>query len=188
MTEQPNSYEEYLKSADWKARRETALAKAKYTCDQCGAKASQVHHTSYDNLGNEKDSDLTVLCGKCHMKHHAIEIPPLSDWALQLDTPLHDRQGNPATDFDLDLKFDFELYSRMAKALQVTPRIAIILSKLELWWGCGEIDHLDKEPVLMKHISKFLERDSHSQVGYRLKPDYERLINQYRDETGLDGH
>ena len=46
----------------------------------------------------------------------------------------------------------------------------------------------DKEPVLMKHISKFLERDSHSQVGYRLKPDYERLINQYRDEAGLDGH
>ena len=76
----------------------------------------------------------------------------------------------------------------MAKALQVTPRIAVILSKLELWWGCGEIDHLDKEPVLMKHISKFLERDSHSQVGYRLKPDYERLINQYRDEAGLDVH
>ena len=87
MTKQLNNYDEYLKSAEWKARRETALAKAKYTCDQCGARASQVHHTSYDNLGNEKDSDLTVLCGKCHMKHHRIEIPPLCDWALQLDPP-----------------------------------------------------------------------------------------------------
>ena len=138
--------------------------------------------------GNEKDSDLTVLCGKCHMKHHAIEIPPLSDWALQLDTPLHDRQGNPATDFDLDLKFDFELYSRMAKALQVTPRIAIILSNLEFWWYCGEIRSLDEEPVLMKHVSQFLEPDDSLEVGYRLKPQYEQLINQFRDEAALDEH
>ena len=63
------SKEEYYKSEDWEKIRTFALHRAKHRCQRCGASGIlQVHHSTYNNLYNEKPEDLEVLCKKCHKK------------------------------------------------------------------------------------------------------------------------
>ncbi len=66
------SYNEYILSAAWKSKRVQAFKYYGKKCQQCGAKnvPLQVHHRTYDRLGNEKMYDLEVLCVKCHHDRH----------------------------------------------------------------------------------------------------------------------
>jgi len=60
-------YTEYLQTKHWKNIREIALLRANHKCRMCGSKEKlQVHHNTYNNLGNERNEDLTVLCKECH--------------------------------------------------------------------------------------------------------------------------
>ena len=64
-------YQEYLDSVFWELTRNKALEKAGRKCQLCSNKSNlQVHHTTYENLGCEKENDLIVLCDKCHGKFH----------------------------------------------------------------------------------------------------------------------
>ncbi len=69
-----NRYERYIQSPQWKAQREAALARAKHCCQLCGVSKwsaqLEVHHLTYENLGNELPADLMVLCEKCHQGTH----------------------------------------------------------------------------------------------------------------------
>jgi Zn ribbon nucleic-acid-binding protein len=66
------SYTAYLHSKHWKKVRSIALNSAGYKCQACSNKDAilDVHHNSYDRLGNEDPSDLIVLCRSCHAKVH----------------------------------------------------------------------------------------------------------------------
>lgn len=67
-------YLAYLNSPAWKTRRNRALHLAKWRCRRCPSKRDlQVHHTTYERLGAEWDSDLEVLCANCHEGHHLEE-------------------------------------------------------------------------------------------------------------------
>lgn len=71
----PKSREEYrdvyLKSAHWSSVRTAALAYADHRCQVCyGRTQLDVHHRTYERLGREKPSDVTVLCRHCHETHH----------------------------------------------------------------------------------------------------------------------
>lgn len=70
-----NRYNEYIKSPQWKQRREQALARSGYCCEKCGfskwSKKLEVHHITYERLGNERASDLQVLCQECHKEEDA---------------------------------------------------------------------------------------------------------------------
>ena len=67
----PRSYQAYLASPWWKARRNQALRDAKFRCQRCGVKRDlQVHHRSYQRLGAELPTDLEVVCRGCHLGHH----------------------------------------------------------------------------------------------------------------------
>ena len=61
-------YDEYINSMAWKIKRNRMIVEASWTCQKCGATntALEVHHLTYDNLGNEEPEDLMVLCKKCH--------------------------------------------------------------------------------------------------------------------------
>ena len=64
------TYKKYIISEIWKQRRDIEI-KDKKKCELCGATSMlQVHHLTYDNLGNEKSKDLQVLCPPCHRKKH----------------------------------------------------------------------------------------------------------------------
>lgn len=65
-------YREYLRSPEWKARRQRALAAASHRCSRCHqiGGALDVHHLNYERFGAEHDGDLQVLCRVCHDVEH----------------------------------------------------------------------------------------------------------------------
>jgi len=71
-------YEEYLQTPHWKRRREDRLRAAGRRCQLCnrGSGTLNVHHRTYERLGEELDGDLIVLCRSCHStfhEHHRLE-------------------------------------------------------------------------------------------------------------------
>ncbi len=67
------AYERYLRSDDWKVKRERALDRAERRCQICySPEGLEVHHRTYERLGQERDMDLTVLCGSCHGSFHEL--------------------------------------------------------------------------------------------------------------------
>ena len=64
-------YSEYLKSPEWRAKRLKVLARAKGICEGCGeVHATQVHHLTYERVGDELLFDLVAICDECHHKAH----------------------------------------------------------------------------------------------------------------------
>lgn len=73
-------YIQYLKSDQWKQRRYAALERAKFKCqfEKCSEKQSlEVHHKTYDRLGNEDPGDLIVLCRSHHWHVHKVQELPI---------------------------------------------------------------------------------------------------------------
>lgn len=66
------NYKQYIKSDEWKVKRESAIKNANGKCQLCGKDTSffDVHHNSYKNLGNEPLSDIVALCSGCHKDYH----------------------------------------------------------------------------------------------------------------------
>ena len=59
-------YDDYLKTIHWQDVRARALLKDP-CCVICGgADCLQIHHTTYENLGYESDTDVITLCASCH--------------------------------------------------------------------------------------------------------------------------
>lgn len=71
-------YEGYMQSKRWKEKRRQKFAQVGYKCQRCGYDADKspveipvdVHHLTYEHLGDEPLSDLIVLCRHCHQKEH----------------------------------------------------------------------------------------------------------------------
>lgn len=64
-------YKVYLQTEEWKQTRSFALNRAGLRCQMCNrATKLQVHHRTYERLGEEWLDDLTVLCGDCHKTFH----------------------------------------------------------------------------------------------------------------------
>jgi 5-methylcytosine-specific restriction endonuclease McrA len=69
------SHAEYLKTREWRVRRNRALIRAGNRCQVCGKANLQldVHHNSYERYGEEQLSDLIALCRSCHRRFHGIQ-------------------------------------------------------------------------------------------------------------------
>ncbi len=68
-------YTKHINSDRWARRRLRAIDEVGGVCQVCGSTDRiQVHHLSYDNLGNEKPEDLLVVCRECHRKVHEGEL------------------------------------------------------------------------------------------------------------------
>ena len=64
-------YNEYLMSDEWAEKRALALMQCKGICVGCGVKpATQVHHFSYNNVGDEFLFELAGVCDECHERIH----------------------------------------------------------------------------------------------------------------------
>jgi Zn ribbon nucleic-acid-binding protein len=64
-------YNNHLKSERWREIRKEVLDRDKHTCQKCNSeKATDVHHLSYKNLGNEPLDDLISYCRDCHENVH----------------------------------------------------------------------------------------------------------------------
>lgn len=75
--EKATGYKEYLKTDHWRQRRIDIYRICDRKCQLCGKSLdlpdANVHHKTYDHVGNELDSDLVLLCQECHKKVHGIE-------------------------------------------------------------------------------------------------------------------
>ena len=61
------NYPAYLRSDAWRERRKAALKRGAYHCALChSTDRLEVHHNTYEHLGNELPDELTVLCHDCH--------------------------------------------------------------------------------------------------------------------------
>lgn len=65
-------YHKYLQSDQWHATRRLAFAKHGTVCF-CGKIAIDMHHLTYERVGNERLDDLLPLCRTCHDSYHFIE-------------------------------------------------------------------------------------------------------------------
>ena len=65
-------YREYLKTDAWQRKRYVVFKRDNWTCQSCGAKATQVHHKKYAKyqIGKEPIKWLVSLCKPCHQKLH----------------------------------------------------------------------------------------------------------------------
>jgi hypothetical protein len=64
-------YDIYLQSKHWRSLRLVALERDKWVCQLCKLEtATEVHHLTYKNLGNELLEELTSYCRACHEKVH----------------------------------------------------------------------------------------------------------------------
>lgn len=70
-------YNDFLKTPYWKAVAQQKRKQADFKCQLCNENDTilSVHHRNYKIKGREifNMKDLTVLCDKCHKKHHNIK-------------------------------------------------------------------------------------------------------------------
>jgi hypothetical protein len=75
-------YAAYMASRTWQRRRRAWLRHWRAThpsadpacvvCDRAWTLTDDLHHASYDQLGNERDADLVPMCRPCHKALHHI--------------------------------------------------------------------------------------------------------------------
>ena len=67
-----SEYDKYLRSSEWQEKRQERLALDNHKCAFCKSTENlNVHHRTYENLGNEDvRHDLVTLCKKCHKEVH----------------------------------------------------------------------------------------------------------------------
>jgi hypothetical protein len=64
-------YRRYLKSPEWQERKRQYFSRLPRRCAACGTyKRIHLHHSSYERLTREPDSDLWPLCFRCHRNVH----------------------------------------------------------------------------------------------------------------------
>jgi 5-methylcytosine-specific restriction endonuclease McrA len=78
--ERQREYSRYLRSDEWKVRRDAAVARAGGRCQDCGARRDlDVHHLPYKRKGAELPEDLRAVCRQCHKARHRGDRTTL-DW------------------------------------------------------------------------------------------------------------
>jgi hypothetical protein len=66
-------YNTYLLSPEWQRLREQILHRANGRCEGCGQrKAVQVHHLTYEHVGQEFLWELRAVCNECHDRLHPV--------------------------------------------------------------------------------------------------------------------
>lgn len=64
-------YTQYLRSAHWNEKRLSVLRRAGDLCEGCRQKRpTQVHHLSYEHVGDEFLWELRAVCEDCHDRLH----------------------------------------------------------------------------------------------------------------------
>lgn len=64
-------YDAYLQTPAWKTKRDTVMERDNYLCQGCRhAKATEVHHLTYEHIFDELLFELEAVCDDCHRRCH----------------------------------------------------------------------------------------------------------------------
>lgn len=81
-------HQTYLKTVDWRFRREPVLRRAQGCCERCHVcEPLEVHHLHYDTAGNETPEDLIAVCRDCHEFYH-LKVPEVLEREAEDDEDL----------------------------------------------------------------------------------------------------
>jgi hypothetical protein len=80
-------YEGYLESEHWRSFRRLVfeaqrvrLGLNRNVCESCSSSKDeinlQLHHLTYERMGNGRIEDVRVICRECHQKVHGIKSDP----------------------------------------------------------------------------------------------------------------
>lgn len=80
------TYQLYLQSPHWRSFRARVICNRPRRCEQCGVVGEPVelHHTNYERLGAELDTDVKILCRICHGSQHFDKLEAPKDSAFNL--------------------------------------------------------------------------------------------------------
>ena len=62
-------YQQYLNSKEWARKKKEVLSRDYYCCQLCGENLN-VHHLTYNRVGDEALFDLVTFCRSCHEIEH----------------------------------------------------------------------------------------------------------------------
>lgn len=61
----------YLRTGQWRSLRDAVMARSRSLCEGCGlARATQVHHLTYEHWRQEFLWELVAVCDDCHNRVH----------------------------------------------------------------------------------------------------------------------
>jgi hypothetical protein len=74
-------YNAYLQTPKWQETRGKVLKRSAGSCEGCGqGPATQVHHRTYEHVGDEFLFELVAVCNSCHDRLHRGQHANLNDW------------------------------------------------------------------------------------------------------------
>ena len=191
-------YHKYMRSKEWKAKRQEKLEACDHKCEcegGCYRKATQIHHLHYDTLGNESMEDLQALCPKCHMQKSGVKdfYGSVQRYCCQTE-PIDDSESPKKilpysvwheTNFRYQLNPD--KYENIASALGAGPIIVSLLDNLGILFAC---DDIAVAPKITKAIEDYADvvpaseagLDGYCDTAYRIKPEFQKYFPS--DEYG----
>jgi hypothetical protein len=118
-------YWHYLKTPEWRRTRAAALVRADDACslDVTHTNNLEVHHRTYERIGEELVTDLVVLCHSCHRLHHDEHGLP----RRTPSTPTHRAAANDAATATVDQARKRRVPSLLRRVLAIWMRALIEL-------------------------------------------------------------
>lgn len=191
-------YQKYMRSNEWKAKRQEKLETCNHRCEcegGCYRKATQIHHLHYDTLGDESMEDLQALCPKCHMQKSGIKdfYGSVQRYCCQTE-PIDDSEiPKKILPYSVwhEANFRYQLnpdkYEKIASALGADPIIVSLLDNLGILFACGDIA---VAPKITKAIEDYADvvpaseagLDGYCDTAYRIKPEFQKYFPS--DEYG----
>lgn len=75
------AYQSYLNSEKWQKKRELVFKRDDHTCQAClESPAEEVHHLTYEHVGDEPLFDLQSVCSPCHRRITAMDKSKLKSF------------------------------------------------------------------------------------------------------------
>ena len=185
-------YQRYMRSKEWKAKRQEKLEACDHKCEcegGCYRKATQIHHLHYDTLGEESMEDLQALCPKCHMQKSRVRgfYGNVSRFCCQTE-PIDESElpkkilpYNVWNEANFHYQMDTDKYENIASELGTDLLIASLLDNLGILFACGKIA---VEPKITEAIENYADvvpaaeagLDGYCDTAYRIKPSLEKYF------------
>jgi hypothetical protein len=123
-------YADYLRTPEWRRRRDRALSLAHWRCEWPNCLETQtleVHHRSYEHLGAERDEDLRVLCRRHHHGlHDHLEAVRRLHWRVIRDV-INSGPFDSFADFVDIVKYRFHAYRIVVDGYDLNELLSVTL-------------------------------------------------------------
>lgn len=144
-------HQEYINSPKWKAKRQMVLERDNFRCRKCGTgKNLDVHHITYENIGNEPLDDLVTLCRNCHEEVHKYDFENKKFEA-------EGRSGDFLYCIDYDLSL---LFATLSGYKGGDHKLQKLLSKEDLKNLINDLDDFKKTVELSLQNEKYTKYDN----------------------------